>query len=133
MRQLTDKAGFTASLESIHGIDSFAGILEATPFLLRKLRQARMRRTTEKPGHYFPGMDDLTEELQDMASDYKVWPDKEFWYAKLVRSPEWPENRRQFVVLYWFQEGDEPLKKLAEIVSTISLEQCMAYEDYTYD
>ncbi|BBB68972.1 hypothetical protein UNDYM_4719 [Undibacterium sp. YM2] len=133
MRLLTDKAGFTATLESIHGLDSFSGLLEATPFLLRKLRQAQMRRTTEQPGHHFPGMDDLTQELRDMPSDYQVWPDKEYWYAKLVRSPEWSANRRLFVVLYWYQEGDDPLKRLEEIVSTINLEQCMAYEEYSYD
>jgi len=133
MRELKDKTGFITSIDFIRGEDAYAGMLEGTPYLARKMRLLIMSRILQTPGNYAADIKALSDELANTTRDSDIWPDNERWTAKLVISPEWGMNRRQYVLVSWFQQGGDPIAKLEQIVSNVEIEQYLAYEEYVLD
>ena len=125
MRDLKDKQGVIVSIANISGTDSFDGMTEATP---RMIRRWRLRKAQEKmqenPGVFYWGLEQLDKDIKN-ADTFDDWPAREAWNATVktrkflgaVGDMYHYENKQ--LDIFWYQEGDDPMETLRLIVSSI--------------
>jgi hypothetical protein len=123
MRTLTDINGYSIRPEHVRGEDAYAGMLEGTPYLARKLRLLGGRRQMERRGVFVHGLGELEREIAETPRDSSTWAPNERWTARLVGPTDWKRRVRQYLELTWYQEGEDPMKRLAELVSTLDFER----------
>lgn len=116
MRILTDINNDEIHLERITGEDVYAGVIEATPYMVRQYRVTDAKKQLATLGCYFYGLADLESDLETAGSNSDIWPTPERWEAKLVKGSN---------VLYvmWYQEGGDPIEYLRTIVSGINFKE----------
>ena len=130
MRQLIDRAGFSAQIENIRGEDAYAGMLEGTPYLARRFRLLQGRNLMNSPGHFVHGMDELEREIEETQRDTEIWAPNERWTAKLVEEPDYSRGVRKFVFITWYQQAEDPMERPTKIVASIELEKYIQEELY---
>ena len=119
MRPLKDIKGIIVHPESISGRDAYASMLEGTPYLARKFRLLQGRSLMESPGSFVFGLDELEREIARLPRDTSVWPPNECWRARLVGAIDWGKFLRLSLTVHWYQEGGDPMEKLADLVATL--------------
>ena len=136
MRIFTDKNAKTVHVVSLSGNDSFAGIIEATPYLVKRHRLIQGCRYMEEcQGGYVHGLDELEQEIKIRGKNDDIWPPQERWVAKLVsRSVKAEQSGNCCVTARWYQEGGDPFEMLKTIVSNIDFYQyCIFVADTDKD
>lgn len=113
MRPMNDKQGLPLKIGRISGDYAREGMLEGTPYLERRFRLIQGRTRMESPGIYVDGLDVLEREIAELKRDCEVWAPNESWCAKVVTDTDWNSCLRHYVHLHWFQEGGDPLGRLA--------------------
>ena len=144
MRPMTDKNGLEVRIDTVSGYDVYAGMLEGTPWLARKMRLRQGQSSMSTPGHYVDGIDLLERELEYLPRTYEIWAPNERWTASVVTPTvaaapidkgthtEWPGHRHVLVV-HWYQEGGDPLSRLAEIIARIDFMQYSIGETTSFE
>jgi hypothetical protein len=119
MRDFKDCNGLKLRLLSVSGEDTFEGLLEGSPYMVRKFRIHGGRKWMDTPGHYCPGLDELEREIATLDRDHGVWPPRYGWTATLVTG--WDQDGwRGCLTVRWYDEIiDDPLSRLQEILSGI--------------
>ena len=120
---MKDKNDLKVQIEVIRGDDAYAGMLEGTPYLARKMRLLQGRERMKRAGEYVDGLDDLEREISGMQRDYEIWAPNERWSARLITPIDWASHRRHYLVISWYQQGGDPLSRLAAIVSGLDFMQ----------
>ena len=125
MRDLKDKQGVTVSIAKISGTDSFAGMIEATPRIIRRWRLRKAQeKMQENPGVFYWGLEQLEQDIKN-ADDFDDWPAREVWNATVktrkflgaVDDMYHYENKQ--LDIFWYQEGGDPMEMLRLIISSI--------------
>jgi hypothetical protein len=141
---MMDNLGLEVRIDLIQGNDAYAGMIEGTPWLARKFRLMQCRKKIAQLGQYVDGIDLLERELEDLSRDTETWAPNEHWFARLVSETvwttpidkgshtEWP-GHRQVLGISWYQEGGDPLVRLAEIVRGLDFKKYSTNEDITLD
>ncbi len=130
MRKITDKSGFETFIEFVKGENAFAGLQEGTPYLVRKMRLSSGRQNMRMPGCYFHGLDDIERELNAMPPNHNVWPHNEKWTAKLVSASQGNARRREYLVVHWFQQDEDPMQRLRDILSGLEFREYCRLEPH---
>ena len=119
MRQLKDARGSIVYPERVSGTDAYAGMIEGTPYLARKFRLLQGRAAMKSPGVFVFGLDELEHEIAQISRDIKDWAPNESWESRLVSEVDWENFRRRYLIVRWYQEGGDPMEKLARLVATL--------------
>jgi hypothetical protein len=143
MRTMLDKKGLELRIHHIEGYDAYDGMLEGTPWLVRRLRIRQGQLEMSQTGQYVDGIALLERELTDEPRGDN-WPPNEQWTARLVTLTEWGASvdkgthtewpgHRHAVVIHWYQEGGDPMSRLAEIVAGLDFMRYSVREDVSMD
>ncbi|SRR5229473_2760228 len=119
MRDFRDRNGLKLGLLSVSGDDRFDGLLEGSPYMVRKFRIHQGRQWLDTPGRYCAGLDELERQVAAMDRDYSVWPPQYSWSATLVTDWDWDTKCRGRLTVLWYEDDDDPLSRLQEILSGI--------------
>lgn len=141
MRQYKDRKGYQISVCTIQGDNSFAGILEGSAYMVRKMRYMKATRDMEKnKGVLYWGLNELEKEIQYLERTTDIWPPKERWVASVgVSSYLGPDGdvykyKNKNLKIIWFQEGGDPMLELENIISEIDFESlCVTEITEEYD
>jgi hypothetical protein len=136
VRDFRDRNGVKLRLLSVSGEDSFDGLLEGSPYMVRKLMIVEGRRWLSTTGRYCDGLDELEREVAAMDRDYHVWPPRYRWTATLVTNWDEAGDRGRLAVL-WYEDSDgdllsASLARLQEILSGIDFSVCCIKEQDTW-
>lgn len=134
MRKMTDQNGVEIHVDMVRGDDAYAAMLDGTPYLARKMRLSHGRARMKEIGTYVDGLDCLERELDAMARDHEIWAPNERWTARIVTPTRCEPNpdttsedvwicHRQFMTVDWYQQGGDPLTRLADIVAGLDFMQ----------
>jgi hypothetical protein len=123
MRTLTDINGFSIRPEDVQGVDSHARLHDGRPYLARRFRLFFGRRQMQRRGVFVHGLDELEREIAMTPHDSSTLPPNERWTAHLVGPTDWQRRVRQYLDFIWYQEGADPMKRLAELVSTLDFKR----------
>lgn len=138
MRQLKDKKGYPVSVSSIQGM---AGIIEGSPYMLRRWRHLKAKKDMEEnKGVLYWGLKELEKEIETLGRNTDKWPAQEHWQANIGASlylgsdGDTYQRESQRLKIVWFQEGGDPMEALKNIVSQIYfLSQCIKEITEEYD
>jgi len=134
MRQLSDKGGMKLQIDQIQGVNSFSGMIEGTPYLMRKFRLHCAKPFAEKPGHIFDSVEALEKDLESCEPDSVDWPEKEHWTAEISNGTSFDAGRDTFssrkLTVGWYQEGDDPFERLREIMTRLYFREVSRIETW---
>lgn len=118
MRDYRDRNGLKLRLLSVSGENGFEGILEGSPYMLRRLRIVDGRRWLDTPGRYFVGLDELEAQVAAMDRDHHVSPPQYRWTATLVTDLDRDAGCRGRLTVLWYDDDlpSAPLSRLQEIL-----------------
>lgn len=141
MRKFKDKKGYEISVSSISGDDSFAGIIEGSAYMVRKMRILTAKRDMEKTeGVFYWGLEELENEIESLGRTTNILPPKERWIAYVgVSSYLGPDGdvykyENKSLKIHWYQENCDPMETLKNIVSNIDfLSLCVTEITEEYD
>jgi hypothetical protein len=118
----------------VYGDDAYATMLEGTPYLARKLRLHQCQQIMKRAGSYVDGVEELERELATMSAREEAWAPNERWHAKLITATDWETSadraasgitqqlgHRHVLNVHWYQQGCDPMTRLAEIVADLDV------------
>jgi hypothetical protein len=134
MRELKDKTGRIITIDKIEAEDAFQGVLEGTPYLIRKLRLISAQKYIEKQGYIFHSIHELQQDLDTCDKDSSDLPLREIWSAQVSTGAKYVNDHDKFrsdvLNIKWYQEGGDPFKKLNEIVSNLNFTKICRTEEW---
>jgi len=120
MRIFYDKCGLPIHLQSISGEDSFAGIIEGSPWIIQRHRYLKGCEINEqKKGVYVYGLDEIKQQIDTNDKHTDIWPPQERWTANLHAYLNTRVNGRYSLKLKWYQNQKDPFEYMALILSSI--------------
>lgn len=123
MRPMNDKTGLPLKVATINGEFARAGMLEGTAYLERRFRHMQGRNAMKSPGCYVDGLEALEREIAELSPQCDAWAPNERWSARVVTDTDWTTYLRHALCIDWFQEGGDPLERLAAILAGIDFMQ----------
>jgi hypothetical protein len=146
MRKMTDGKGVEVAIEIVRGDDAYATMIEGTPYLARKFRLHQCRQSMKHIGNYVDGVEELERELAAMSPREEVWAPNERWYAKLITATDWETSadreasgetrrlgHRHVLTVHWYQQGGDPMARLANLVGGLDVMQYSQAEVVEFD
>ncbi|OUS24526.1 hypothetical protein A9Q99_24320 [Gammaproteobacteria bacterium 45_16_T64] len=106
MRILTDITGKELRLNKIEGVDALAGILEGSPYMIRKMRVFSAKKYMNGAGQFFSGIELLEKEVETLKRDCDQLPLRELWLAEISTGNKFNDGKfsTNRLNVQWYQE-----------------------------
>lgn len=131
MRKLFDKNKHKLQVDEIKAVDAYHGLLEGSPYLVRKLRLMKAKRFNEQEGNIFDSVEQLEQESANCERGSDDWPANEYWVAQIsdgVRYAGGDTFTSNRMSIAWYQEGGDPFERLNRIVAAIEFNKLCRQE-----
>jgi hypothetical protein len=124
VRKYKDKTGLNLDLFSITGEDAFSGMLEGSPYMVRKYRLLKANNMIGKKGVFYYGQEEIEQELSTLPKDTDIWPADERWYAVIGANNYLGGGKvkRERLSIHWYQQGENPMEKLQLIIEQLDFQ-----------
>jgi hypothetical protein len=112
------------------GHDSFDGLLEGSPYMVRRFRIHVIKDWIKSPGRCFFGLEELEQEVASMERNHEIWPSRYNWQATVATDWDWSSKSRRLLTVMWYQEDENPFDRLQEILVRTDISEQHTVELY---
>ena len=132
MRKLKDKIGTKLQIDEIHAHDTYVGLLEGTPYFVRKIRVISAKKYINNIGYIFDSIDELEKESTNCERDSDDWSENEHWTAQVSNGVKYTDGifKSSRLNIAWYQKGGDPFERLNQIVSELVFEEICRIEEW---
>lgn len=141
MRTYQDAKGEGVILVSINGRDTFHGLIEGTPRIIKRRRAYKAKqRMEENSGVYFPQLSQMEKDWETTPFTSMDWPPQEYWEARLEASTylgnfaDIYKYENKNLSICWYAENEDPFQFLKNTMASIDFDAfCVTTIEESYD